>query len=259
MPRSPAREGRPGRAAADDHPGRRADHRHRDHGAGAGRRRASEPGATSPPGSGSRRCRSRPAASRSSAPISKMGERTLRRLLIHRGQRGDPAGLPAWRAGRVMAGSDAGPQAEDAGHRGPGQQDGPHRLGAAWSKAAFTELRPRRRKLSRPRGRRGVGGRRRVWRNSRRDGVGKTRAFHSASSTLWVIWTRSANSHTGQRQTHRRIRGRTDGSIRLRATTILKFSLALKGASTDGKRPSGSRGSSSITGLSIVSLIARHA
>ena len=40
------------------------------------------PGATSPPGSASRRCRTRPAASRSSAPISKMGERTIRRLLI---------------------------------------------------------------------------------------------------------------------------------------------------------------------------------
>ncbi len=52
---------------------------------------------------------------------------------------------------------------------------------------------------SRPRGRRASG--RRVWRNSRRDGVGKTRAFHSASSTLWVIWTRPANSHTGQQQT----------------------------------------------------------
>src|SRR5271163_4796016 len=36
---------------------------------------------------------------------------------------------------------------------------------------------------------------------------------------------------------HRRIRGRTDGSIRLRATTILKFSLAWEGVSTDGFRP----------------------
>src|SRR5271163_661819 len=35
---------------------------------------------------------------------------------------------------------------------------------------------------------------------------------------------------------HRRIRGRTDGSIRLRATTILKFSLAWEGVSTDGFR-----------------------
>jgi hypothetical protein len=26
--------------------------------------------------------------------------------------------------------------------------------------------------------------------NSRRDGAGTTRAFHCASSTLWVIWTR---------------------------------------------------------------------
>jgi hypothetical protein len=34
----------------------------------------------------------------------------------------------------------------------------------------------------------------------------------------------------------RRIRGQTDGSIRLRTTTIPKFSLATKGASTDGKR-----------------------
>ena len=33
----------------------------------------------------------------------------------------------------------------------------------------------------------------------------------------------------------RRIRGRTDGSIRLRATAIRKFSLARKGASTDEK------------------------
>src|SRR6516162_4966222 len=34
----------------------------------------------------------------------------------------------------------------------------------------------------------------------------------------------------------RRIRGRTDGSIRLRATAILKFSLARKGASTDARK-----------------------
>ena len=36
--------------------------------------------------------------------------------------------------------------------------------------------------------------------------------------------------------TQRRTTGRTDGSIRLPATTILKFSLATKGASTDGLR-----------------------
>jgi hypothetical protein len=34
----------------------------------------------------------------------------------------------------------------------------------------------------------------------------------------------------------RRTRGRTDGGIRLRVTAILQFSLAKKGASTDGKR-----------------------
>lgn len=47
-----------------------------------------------------------------------------------------------------------------------------------------------------------------------------------------MIWFRSANSHTGP-QLHRCIRGRTDGSIRLRVTAFLMFSLALKGASTD--------------------------
>src|SRR5919107_280278 len=44
-----------------------------------------------------------------------------------------------------------------------------------------------------------------------------------------LIWTRSANSHAGRRS-NGRARGRTDGSIRLRATAILKFPLALKGA-----------------------------
>jgi hypothetical protein len=64
------------------------------------------------------------------------------------------------------------------------------------------------------------------WRNSRRDGAGTTRAFHCASSTLRVIWTRSANSHTGRRLCSCRIEGRTDDSIRPRATTIPTFSLA---------------------------------
>jgi hypothetical protein len=40
---------------------------------------------------------------------------------------------------------------------------------------------------------------------------------------------------------HRCTRGRTDGSIRLRATTILKFSLAWSGASTDGTGEAGYR------------------
>ena len=46
-----------------------------------------------------------------------------------------------------------------------------------------------------------------------------------------MIWFRSANSHTGP-QHHRCIRGRTDGSIRLRAN-LLQKPLALGGASTD--------------------------
>jgi acyl-lipid omega-6 desaturase (Delta-12 desaturase) len=47
-----------------------------------------------------------------------------------------------------------------------------------------------------------------------------------------MIWFRSANSHTGP-QLHRcTIRGRTDGSIRLRADPLQK-SLASRGASTD--------------------------
>ena len=33
--------------------------------------------------------------------------------------------------------------------------------------------------------------------HSRRDGTGRARAFHRASSTQWVMWPRSANSHTG--------------------------------------------------------------
>ena len=77
---------------------------------------------------------------------------------------------------------------------------------------------------------------RRVWRNSRGDGAGTTRAYHCASSTLRVIWTRSANSHTGRRLCSCRIQGRTDDSIRPRATTTPTFSLARRGASTDGER-----------------------
>src|SRR4029077_8242063 len=47
-----------------------------------------------------------------------------------------------------------------------------------------------------------------------------------------MIWFRSANSHTGP-QLHRCIiRGRTDGSIRLRAN-LLQKPLASGGASTD--------------------------
>ena len=51
-----------------------------------------------------------------------------------------------------------------------------------------------------------------------------------------MIWFRSANSHTGP-QLHRcTIRGRTDGSIRLRAD-LLQKPLASRGASTDEYTP----------------------
>lgn len=50
-----------------------------------------------------------------------------------------------------------------------------------------------------------------------------------------MIWFRSANSHTGP-QLHRCIRGRTDGSIRLRAN-LLQKPLAFEGASTDEYTP----------------------
>jgi len=46
----------------------------------------------------------------------------------------------------------------------------------------------------------------------------------------FMIWFRSANSHTGP-QLYRCIRGRTDGSIRLRAD-LLQKPLASRGAST---------------------------
>ena len=52
-------------------------------------------------------------------------------------------------------------------------------------------------------------------------------------STLRVMWFRSANSHTGH-GSRCRSTGRTDGSIRLRASST--YPLASEGASTDGKR-----------------------
>src|ERR1700746_151184 len=57
------------------------------------------------------------------------------------------------------------------------------------------------------------------------------RGVHRCLEHAFMIWFRSANSHTGP-QLHRCIRGRTDGSIRLRAN-LLQKPLALGGASTD--------------------------
>ena len=59
--------------------------------------------------------------------------------------------------------------------------------------------------------------------------------YSSCLQHAFMIWFRSANSHTGP-QLHRCIRGRTDGSIRLRAN-LLQKPLALGGASTDEYTP----------------------
>src|ERR1700745_1148309 len=60
----------------------------------------------------------------------------------------------------------------------------------------------------------------------------KNQMYSSCLEHAFMIWFRSANSHTGP-QLHRcTIRGRTDGSIRLRAE-LLQKSLASRVASTD--------------------------
>src|SRR6478609_3678537 len=60
----------------------------------------------------------------------------------------------------------------------------------------------------------------------------KNQMNSSCLEHAFMIWFRSANSHTGP-QLHRCItRGRTDGSIRLRAD-LLQKPLASRGASTD--------------------------
>ena len=52
--------------------------------------------------------------------------------------------------------------------------------------------------------------------------------YSSCLQHAFMIWFRSANSHTGP-QLHRCIRGRTDGSIRLRANLLQKNRLHLAG------------------------------
>jgi len=63
--------------------------------------------------------------------VSKRGERTIRRLLIHWGEYRGSTGQPTRGTQGVVACADVGSQAENAGHRRSGQQDGPHRLGPA--------------------------------------------------------------------------------------------------------------------------------
>src|SRR5215813_6655645 len=63
----------------------------------------------------------------------------------------------------------------------------------------------------------------------------KNQMYSSCLEHAFMIWFRSANSHTGP-QLHRCIRGRTDGSIRRRANPLQK-PLASRGASTDEYTP----------------------
>src|ERR1700722_8586997 len=63
----------------------------------------------------------------------------------------------------------------------------------------------------------------------------KNQMYSSCLEHAFMIWFRSANSHTGP-QLHRCIRGRTDGSIRL-CVNLLQKPLALGGASTDEYTP----------------------
>src|SRR5262245_6231018 len=62
----------------------------------------------------------------------------------------------------------------------------------------------------------------------------KNQVYSSCLEHAFMIWFRSANSYTGPQLRRCTIRGRTDGSIRLRAD-LLQKSLASRGASTDGR------------------------
>ena len=112
-----------------------------------------------------------------------------------RRERGCRLGRSARRAEGLVAGVDAGAQAQDAGRRGVGQQDGLRRLGLAGQgrRASGSGCGG----VSRARLRRRGANGRRAWRNGRRDGIGTTRLHHRVSSTRCVIWTQSANSHAG--------------------------------------------------------------
>jgi hypothetical protein len=113
---------------------------------------------------------------------SRMGERTLRRLLIIGGTLGRAQGRPGW----LVARAHARPQTADAGAGGFGQQDGPHRLGAAGARwglsssgcggvgVATTARLSRRGRVT------GEG-----WRHGHRDGIGKT-SFATGAASAWA-------------------------------------------------------------------------
>ena len=80
---------------------------------------------------------------------SKMGERSLRRLLIIGASSAAKAAATQGRAGRLLAGAHARQEAAHAGHGRAGQQDGEDRLGADGARRDSTELRPWRRERRR--------------------------------------------------------------------------------------------------------------
>ncbi len=110
-----------------------------------------------------------------------MGERTPRRLLII-----GASAVASWtarkgRAGGIVARSHAASQVSDAGQSGSGEQDGAGRLGAARQRRNLSNSDHG--CMARSRGcRRRRKVKRKVWRNGRGDGIGKTRSWMNATS-----------------------------------------------------------------------------
>ena len=182
--------------------------------------------ATLQPGSGSRRGNTRPAASSGSARFED-GRAHAAAAPDHRQQRGRATCEQARGSAGLVARADAGPKAAHAGHGRTGQQDRPDRLGGVVKQEDYRAPVAARRKLGGPEVVGEAGDRRRVWHNSRRDGTGRT-SVPPCLEHAWMMWIRSANSHTGQ-QLQPAQRGRTDGSIRLRADLLQKTACISRG------------------------------
>src|SRR3954466_16083034 len=111
----------------------------------------------------------------------------------------------------------------------------PASSGPCWSRGAFIGLRPRPRKRA---------GAARAW-GERKDGMAQRSARRDRDNQCAppyleyaaVIWDPVRELPYRPAAVRCRTRGRTDGSIRPRATTVLKFPLARKGASTDEVSP----------------------
>ncbi len=124
-------------------------------------------------------------------------------LADHWGECRGSTGQPARGTQGIVACPDVGSQTEDAGHRGSGHQDGPHRLGSAGQRRHLQSS-----------GRGGVGWlRSRRRRGERNESMAQQSArrgwdnqgFPQCFEHAWVIWTWSANSHTGRRLSFCRI------------------------------------------------------